>query len=149
MEYMEYEGSTAGMAYNLSVKKERDVLQVCVTGERTRAAVVAVSKEILAACLQEGTAKLLIDVRQFRGRLALIDDYEVPAKEFPALPPHGGSLKASAVVDLPENADRFVFFEDVARARGFNFRVFPDIDRALQWLDSQTKQLADSGRKGS
>ena len=125
------------MAYNLSVNKEGNVLRVRVTGQRTREAVVRVSKEIMEACLREGTAKLLIDVRQFRGRLALIDDYEVPAKEFFALPPHGGRLEASAVVDMPENADRFVFFEDVAQSKGFKFRIFPDINQAMKWLDDQ------------
>jgi hypothetical protein len=130
----------AGMVYDLSVKKGGDILHVRVTGERTRAAIMAVSKEIMEACLREGTSKLLIDVREFHGQLALIDDYEVPAKEFPTLPPHGGLLKASAVVDVPENADRFVFFEDVAQSRGFNFRVFPDIDRAMKWLGEQANR---------
>jgi SpoIIAA-like len=109
------------------------------SGNATREAVEAVSKDIMEACAKDGTSKLLIDVRHFRGRLALIDDYEVPTKVFSTLP-HLDRLDASAVVDDPDNDERFVFFEDAARRQGFNFRIFRTIAGAMKWLDEQNSR---------
>lgn len=124
------------MEYDLDMRLEGDVLLVCLTGTRTRETVIAASRDIMEAWSQSSTTKHLIDVRRFPGRLHLADDYEVPAKEFAGLP-YRDRLKASAVVDLAANHARFVLFEDVARSRGFNLRVFSDIDRAWKWLDEQ------------
>jgi len=123
--------------YETTFRKDGDLLRVRITGERTREAVASVSKEIMETCLRKGTRKLLIDVRKFVGRLTLADDYQLPAKEFRTLPPHGGLLQAAAVLDLPENDARFALFEDAARSQGYNFRVFSEAERALKWLDEQ------------
>ena len=111
-------------------------MRVEVTGERTRQALEAVAKEIMEACAKAGARKLLIDVREFRGSLPLIDNYEVPSKEFPKLP-HIELLEASAVVDNPVNDKRFAFFEDVARGHGYNFRIFGSLESATKWLAAQ------------
>ena len=124
------------VTYAMTARKDGDVLRVHVTGERTRQALEAVSKDIMEACAQAGTHKLLIDVREFRGRLSLSDNFEVPSKEFRKLP-HLNLLAASAVVDDPVNEQRFAFFEDVARAQGYNFRIFGNLTSAIQWLDTQ------------
>ena len=120
----------------MTARKEGSVLRVQVTGERTRQAIEAVAREIMEACAQAGARKLLIDVREFLGTLPLIDNYEVPSKEFPKLP-HLDLLAASAVVDNPVNDKRFAFFEDVARGQGYNLRIFGSLESATRWLAAQ------------
>jgi hypothetical protein len=129
----------AAVSYSMTASKEGDVLRVQVTGQRTRQALEAVSEAIIEACAEAGTRKVLVDVREFRGSLSLSDDYQVPAKEFPKLP-HPGLLVAATVVDDPVNHKRFAFFEDVARAQGYNFRIFGDFASAVTWLDAQNEQ---------
>ena len=123
------------MAYHLSATKERNILWVRLTGARTREAVWTASREIVEACEREGTPKVLLDVREFEGRLASLDDYELPAKRFPEL---RGIVRAVAIVDTPENLDRFALFVDVAQSLGFNLRAFGDINRATKWLKRTT-----------
>ena len=111
-------------------------MRVRITGVRTRDTVWKASREIVEACTREGTPKVLLDVREFEGRLAALDDYEQPAKQFPELRV-AGIVKAVAIVDAPENLDRFALFVDVAQSLGFNLRVFGDINSATNWLKKQ------------
>jgi hypothetical protein len=121
------------MAYHLTSKRTGHILQVRVTGARTRDTVWTATREIVEACGREGTPKVLLDVRQFEGRLAPRDNYELPTKRFPELSA-AGVVKAVAIVDDPEALDRFALFVDVAQSRGFNLRVFGDINSATKWL---------------
>jgi stage II sporulation SpoAA-like protein len=133
------------MAYDLSARKERNILWVRITGARTRDTVWTATQEIFEACRREGTPKVLLDVRGFEGRLAATDNYELPAKQFPELRP-AGVVKAVAILDAPENLDRFALFVDAAQSRGFNLRVFGDIDSATKWLKKQPVQPDPPGR---
>jgi hypothetical protein len=115
-----------------------------ITGTSTRDTVWAATREIFEACGREGTPKVLLDVRGFEGRLAATDNYEIPAKQFPELRP-AGVVRAVAILDAPENLDRFALFVDVAQSRGFNLRVFGDINSATKWLKEQPVQPDPAG----
>lgn len=121
------------MSYELSIEKKPDFLHVHVTGIRTREAVAAMAKDIIDACVQHQTSKVLVDVRELTGRLSTLNAYEVPSVEFPKLK-RPGLLKKAVIVDVEEFKDSFRFFETVARNRGFNLRIFGDIDKAIKWL---------------
>ena len=121
------------MSYELNIRKKPDFLHVRVTGVRTRAAVVAMAKDILGACVQHQPPKVLVDVRELKGRGGTLDAYEVPSVEFPKLK-RPGLLKKAVIVDVEEFKDSFRFFETVARNRGFNLRIFGDMHRAIEWL---------------
>lgn len=128
------------MAYNLASNRAGHILRVRVTGARTREAVWAATREIVEACGRERTPKVLLDVRHFEGRLAPRDNYELPAKQFPELRT-AGIVEAVAIVDAPEALDRFALFVDVAQSRGFNLRVFGDINSATNWLKKAPARL--------
>ena len=123
--------------YSLDITTDGDVLVAHVTGERTRDNVRSVSQDLVQACMKRGISKILVDVREMTGNLTLLEDYEVPARDFHALD-HGGLLKAVALFDVPKNAERFEFLEHVARTEGFNFRTFTKKSAAMAWLAKQT-----------
>jgi hypothetical protein len=66
------------VSYQLSTEVEGDILLVHATGMRTRQTVSAMALEILEACLEKMTPKVLVDVRRLEGRLSTVDAYEVP-----------------------------------------------------------------------
>ena len=63
----------------------------------------------------------------------MLDDYEMPAGGFAALE-RPGVLRQAAIVDLKDSGRNFRLCETVARNRGFNLRVFGDIDEAAERL---------------
>jgi hypothetical protein len=71
-----------------------------------------------------------VDVRTFEGRLGVLDVYLVVTELFQKL---RGKEKETAIVDRPQSAMRG-FLETVAVNRGFNIRIFTEIEDALQWL---------------
>ena len=115
------------------MNKEQDVLHVEATGTRNLEAVLAAAKEIMEACTKHGTSEVLIDVRKLEGRLGTLDAYDLPTKYFPKLRDEGVLTKA-AIVDLKEFENSYRFLETVAANRGYNLRIFGDIDEAMKWL---------------
>ena len=130
-----------GQTYELSMQRDGDVLRAQIAGERTREGIESAARAIMAACAREGIGKVLVDVRAFEGRLLLFDDYRVATEGFRKLQPSRGLVYASAIVDNPENQERYAFFEDAARTHGFNVRVFDHAGRASAWLREQKRQL--------
>jgi hypothetical protein len=130
------------MSYELSVKRKGDTLYAKVTGTRTLESVLAASSGIMEVCVQENARKVLIDVRELRGRLRTIDSFRVVSEKFPQLRlDHAGFLTAAAIVDLKEAAEDLEFFETLSRNRGFNVGVFGDVGSAEKWL-------AERGERG-
>jgi hypothetical protein len=109
------------------------VLYVEAVGTRTRETVVAMAKEILAASQKHATPKVLVNVQKLAGRLDTLDAYEIPATQFAGLG-QVGIVTQAAIVDLKEYEKSFKFFETVAINRGFNIRIFGDVDEARAWL---------------
>lgn len=84
---------------------------------------------------------MLVDVRELGGQMGVFDAYSIPAEQFPLIKQLGVLVKA-VIVDSEERRERYLFFESVARSRGFNFRAFGDIDSAVVWLLSEDDDLA-------
>ncbi len=121
------------MAYDLKIEVKDDVLWVTATGTRSPETILAMSKDILAACVEKGLKKVLIDVLALEGRLSAMSAYEIPAKHFPQMRDRS-VITHCAIVDLMEFEDRDKFFENVAANRGLMLRIFSDTDEAIAWL---------------
>jgi len=121
------------MSYALTIEKKDDVLWVTATGTRSMEAVLAMSKDILAACVEKRVKKVLTDVRGLEGRLSTFEAYEIPDKHYPQMQDRS-VITHNAVVDLEEFEDSYRFYENVALNRGFNVRVFSDPNKAMAWL---------------
>ena len=122
------------MSYNLTFEKKDDVLWVTAAGTRSFEAVLAMSKDILAALAENKVKKVLIDVRALEGRLGTIDSYEIVDQHFRKIQDRS-VITHCAIVDLKEFEHSYRFFENLATNRGFTLRIFPDTDQALAWLN--------------
>ncbi len=121
------------MSYALTIEKKDDVLWVTATGTRSLETVLAMSKDILAACVEKRVKKVLTDVRGLEGRLSTLDAYEIPDQHYPQMQDRS-VITHNAVVDLEEFEDSYRFYENVALNRGFNVRLFSDPNKAMAWL---------------
>jgi hypothetical protein len=121
------------VSYNLKTEKKNDVLWVTATGPRSLETILAMSKDILAACEEEKVTKVLIDVRELEGRLSTMEAYAIPEQYFPKMRDRSVITRA-ALVDLKEFEHSDRFFENVAANRGFSLLIFSDPDEAVEWL---------------
>lgn len=121
------------MSYYLDVEKKDGVLWVKATGTRSFENVLAISKDIMAACTEHEVKKVLLDVRALKGRLSTMESYEIPDKYFPKIRDRS-VVDRTAIVDWKEADGRAPFFELVAENRGFMIRIFSDTDQAIEWL---------------
>jgi hypothetical protein len=128
-----WEGVARTMTYRLIIEKKSDVLWVTASGRRSPETVLGMSKDILAACVEQGVKKVLADVRGLEGRLPRLEAYDIPDKHFPKMRDRA-VLTHTAVVDMEEFKNSYRFFENVSANRGFNLRIFSDPDQALDWL---------------
>lgn len=131
--YFSFKGRSVLMAYQLLMEKHADVLHVKSVGIRTIETVLAMSGDIMHACAQQGTVKVLVDVRALEGRLPTIDAYQVPNSLFSEIRDRE-IIQKCAIVDLKEFENSYRFFENVAVNRGYNLRIFSDVNDAIKWL---------------
>ncbi len=121
------------MSYTLSVDKKDDILWVVATGTRNLQTILAISKEILVACVEKKVKKVLIDVRTLEGRLSITNTYHLADKQFLKMRDYS-VISHTALVDLKEFEDSYKFLEIVAANRGYMFRIFSESDQAIAWL---------------
>ena len=74
---------------------------------------MALTSDLLEACREHNVNKALIDVRQLKGRLSVIDSFFIAAKEFANIRKYN-VLNKAVIVDAKENEERYRFFENVA-----------------------------------
>lgn len=121
------------MTYRLKIKKEEHYVSAFATGIRNRENISSMAQEILDACKQHQVDKVLIDVREMNGRLSIFDSLAIISKDFSKLKQFR-ILNKAVIVDAESRRERFSFFEQVARRRGYNIRVFDDVDEAIEWI---------------
>ncbi|UCH15763.1 MAG: hypothetical protein JSV22_07295 [Bacteroidales bacterium] len=121
------------MSYELTYKKKKDILFVKVKGMRSFKTIISVIKDIQQICIKQKTSKVLIDVQELEGHLKTMEAYELPALVFPKIRDKN-IFEKSAIVDREESYPYYSFFENVSVNRGFNLRIFTNIDDAAEWL---------------
>ena len=119
--------------YTLAIETRGSHLFVHARGVRTRATVTAMTMEIFDTALANRLSKILIDVRELKGRLGIMDSYLVVTEVFEKL--RGKGLHKAAIVDDQIFSFRNWFLETAARNRGFDLRIFTGHEEALEWLD--------------
>jgi hypothetical protein len=87
---------------------------------------------LINAAKQVQQAVILVDVREFKGRLGAFDSLYVVRDEFAKY--RGKGIRKAALVDREAQGTRRWFFETVAQNRGFNLRMFNEVEEAQAWL---------------
>jgi DNA-binding response OmpR family regulator len=99
------------------------------------------SREGLAEIAETGTDlqdyTVLIDLRDIKSRLSMIDIYELAYE----LVKYGKTFRRKTAVLARDDKDigQARFFEDAAQNRGFKVRAFTVFEEAIIWLSSTTK----------
>jgi hypothetical protein len=119
--------------HTLAIEAKGGHLFARASGVRTLDTVTAITMEVFDAALANHLSKVLIDVRELKGRLGILDSYLVVTRLFEKL--RGKGIHKAAIVDERVPSLGGWFLETVARNRGFNFRVFADQEEALEWLE--------------
>lgn len=123
------------MAHNvhsLDFESREGYLFARAKGVRTRHSVASVTKVVFEKAVELGYTRVLADVTQLEGILSAFDAYLLVTENFKSLRWKG--LTKAAVVDERATRLRGMFSEIVARNRGYNYRIFNDEERAIQWL---------------
>ena len=121
------------MPYELVIEERDGILRVTATGSRSLESVLAMSKDILKACVEMRAKKVLIDTAAMEGRLSTMEAYKIVDKHFPKMR-NKAVITHAAIVVQKESEGSGRFFETVAVNRGFAVRVFTNADKALEWL---------------
>ena len=124
--------------YMLSTEAQNSHLFAHVSGIRTGESVAQVTVEVFDATIAHGLSRVLVDVRAFDGRLGVLDIYLLVTELFQSL--RGKGIKKAAIIDRPQSGMREWFLETVAVNRGFNLRVFPEVEEAREWLLANTDE---------
>jgi hypothetical protein len=130
-----------GAGYVLFLKTEDDCLKVRAIGQRTLDTVSTMTLEVAEAAAAAQVRNVLIDVRQLKGRLRLLDNYLLVNSVFDLL--RGKGLRKAAIVDEGRPAVGTWVLETIARNRGFDLRVFDSDEDAVGWLATSR----EGGRK--
>ena len=121
------------MSYQFEYQEKAGYLYVHVLGERTQDAVISLTRELSQKAIERGFTRILVDVRELKGWLQVMESNYIVTTEFPKF--RGSGLKRAAILDRePAEPQRWSFFETVAQNRGFELRVFTELDLARQWL---------------
>jgi hypothetical protein len=121
------------MPYTVEYQEKEGYLLAIVRGERTLEEVVNMAAEIYSAVIERHQRRLLLDVREFTGRLQNVESYEVVVDEFPKYRNVG--LERVAVLDHGSPGEQqWSFFETVAKNRGYILNIYTDPSSAITWL---------------
>lgn len=117
--------------YKTSTFENEGILEIVITGVVTRSCYENVENEFNTIVKSMTVRKLLLDVREVKGRVGYLDAYS-RVRNYSS----SRHIK-TAIVDIPENADFQSFQEAAAKKVGLFLKWFTDIDAARAWLKSK------------
>ena len=120
------------MDYKLNIDSSTEYLHTRVSGFMTRSSVSALTEDVFIAANRAKQSKVLIDVREFKDRLGVYDSLIIVRDVFPKY--RGKGIRRAAIVDREMPGMRRWIFETIAQNRGYNFRMFREVSKALEWL---------------
>ena len=121
------------MGFNLQVVKTNDFVRFDGHGkldlEQSRRAL----ERLATACVTSGANCALLDVRDMRTELGLVDFYNLISAFHAMGFRHNHHL---AVLHRYNGGDKAEFFALCASSRGWNVRAFDEFEHAVEWFES-------------
>lgn len=117
--------------YELKLTESDAILFATLYGELDAATDMEIDAELRRECEKRGKKLLLIDIRPMSTRLSGIDNH-VAATTFGSR--MGIDIRAIAIVDTENFAEKSEMYELTAINRGARVRFFEDYENAQQWL---------------
>jgi len=119
------------ISYELIFEDRTNYLFVLIAGELNRNIDLEIDAEIKKECKKRKRNKVLIDIRESRSRLTLLQNF-VAAKSY--WNRMGSYIKAVAIVDSKEHVENSELFEMIAVTRGARLKFFTSTVEAEKWL---------------
>jgi hypothetical protein len=121
-----------GLDCRLLAEPANGYLSIRISGTRTGRAVSAMIASVIQAAKENGQGRLLIDVREFLGRLNVVEAYYLVRDDF--IKAGEAGLQRVAIIDQPLPEMQEWFMERTVRNRGYDLRIFAGREEALDWL---------------
>lgn len=125
------------MDYAFQLLEEPKVIVVTITGEWNSDMDTSMGLEIMSKEIEWNVYRVVVDMRALKFEIRLADIFQRATD----LNQQRRELKVAgtrvAIVYNPINnrvVDDFKFFENTAQNRGAPYRVFTEMDAALEWL---------------
>lgn len=128
------------MSFKLTTRLHNDILIATPTGDRNLETIVGIVEEIERLAKQHRKIKVLVDVRDLKGNLSVFKIFDLVTGCFKNLR-ENRVIRKGAILDDNLSYSRHIFLENVAVNRGYNFRVYENLDEALEWL--KTPEIVD------
>ena len=119
------------LTYELQIKNP-NFLVVRIKGKRTVDSIKDATKQIVEKCEENKITKVLVDVREFEERIKFSEIFDLASKDLPKIT--NNKINKVAIVDLEGFDFNKNFFENVARNRLHNIKIFTEYNDAVQWL---------------
>ena len=117
------------MDYRIEQQLTGDIMRVSIYGTANEANAGSIAQDVFRIVDMNDAVRLLVDVRQLKGRLSPGDAYWHVLK----YPAYAARTKVG-VVDLEENRPYDSFFQAMCKNRGFVLEFFEDVAAAERWL---------------
>jgi hypothetical protein len=122
------------MSYQLTIQERPTYLHAKVVGERTPEHALRFLEEVYAACVKGGHTTALLEMALSGPSLPAVNIYNVISQRVP----EGARLRKIAYVQTAiDDPGMPHFAETVARNRGVNVRLFPNVAEAERWLSDE------------
>jgi hypothetical protein len=119
------------LTFELQIKNP-NFLAIKIKGKRTVDSIKDVTKQIVEKCEENKITKVLVDVREFEERIKFSEIFDLASKDLPKIT--NNKINKVAIVDLEGFDFNKNFFENVARNRLHNVKIFTEYNDAVQWL---------------
>lgn len=125
------------MNYTIQLMEEPKIVQVITSGTWEREVDNAMGLDIMRKMAEWKVNKAVIDLRELQFELRVIDIFQRAEnlREQRREVKHNSSKVALVYHSKDKRTDDdFIFFENTARNRGLPYRVFKQMESALEWL---------------
>ena len=119
--------------YRLTLTPKGAYMHAYVEGDRTPENALRYFREVHEACMRAGFMRVLLEMNFTGPSLDTGSIFSVIAERSPT----GARFQRMAYVESSAMPiERAQFAETVAQNRGVNVRLFPDVESAARWLES-------------
>ena len=126
------------MNYSIQLMEEPTrIVQVITSGEWEREVDNAMGLDVMQKMVEWKVNKAVIDMRDLQFELRVLDIFQraETLREQRRKVEHNSSKVALVYQSKDKKTDDdFIFFENTARNRGLPYRVFKQMEAALEWL---------------
>jgi len=125
-----------------------DIIELTLTGSLTSTTLREATTKGVSLQKQTRTTRFLVDPNGAELGASISDIYDLPAEQYPK---ENLDPRSQIAVILPASAraqEIARFYETVCRNRGWNARIFPDRQSAIEWLRSAGSSDQSNARNG-